>query len=275
MVKITLLGDIAGQISAKSLNADKVTVGCICVPSGALSFIREQIPANFPKWRNAEDSNIDFVVNLLLRESMSICAASLDKTTQEWIEFWEDASEVHIKTASLAGGSISFIKAANLIKFMQFSEAATLAFAHALKIGTIPKIMDHKKRLHVHEEIIVDNDIQGSENIDAFVDILRASNSHQPLMNSLGVVRTITSLRVTTEDIEPLLLLPDYIAGIFHAANSKANTISQSKLTKAEVERAYSRLTKAQKFHEPNGNIRLKFFEIFPDFAIYSGKHTT
>lgn len=270
MVNVTSLGDIAGQISAKSLNADKVTVGCVCIPSGALKFIRRQIPANFPKWRDAEDSNVDFIVGLLVRESLSICAASLDKTTQDWLEFWEDASEVHIKTASLAGGSISFIKPANLIKFMLFSEAATLAFAHSLRVGTMPEIRNRNKYVHVHDDVVFDNDIQGNDNIDAFADIWRATNSHQPLLNSLRVERTVISLRITSEEIEPLLLLPDYVAGIFQAANSEADTMSKSKVTPFEVARAHARLKSATKVFEPDGNMRLKYFEIFPDFAKYS-----
>lgn len=275
MVNITSLGDIAGQVSAKFGNADKVTVGCVCIPSGAVKFIRRLIPIDFPKWRNAENINVDFIVNLLLRESLAICAASLDKTTHEWTEFWEDANDVHTKTASLAGGSISFIKAANLIKFMQFSEAANLAFVHSLNAGTIPTILDRKKYLHVRDEVVFDNDIQGNENIDAFADIWRATNSHQPLLNSHGVKRTVTSLRLTTEEIEPLLLLPDYVAGIFHASNSNANTLSQSQVTKSEVARAHMRLKSSKKFYEPVGNIRLKYFEIFPDFEKYSRRRTS
>jgi hypothetical protein len=273
MVNVTSLGDIAGQISAKFDNADKVTVGCVCIPSGAMKFIRRQIPKNFPKWKYANDNDVQFIVNLLLRESLSICASSLDKATQDWIEFWEDASDVHAKTASIAGGSISFIKAANLIKYMQFSEAATLAFAHSLKVGTMPAVYYRKNCLHIRDEVVFDNDIQGNENIDAFADILRATNAHQPLLSSLGVKRTVVSLRVTTEEIEPLLLLPDYVAGIFHAANSKANTMSQSYVTKFEAARAHTQLKGSKKFHEPDGNMRLRYFEIFPDFVKYSRKH--
>lgn len=273
MVAITLLADISGQVTEGSLNADTVTVGAVCLPAGAIKSIRSAIPRDFPKWRNATDHDLGFMVPFMLRESFSICAASIDKTTHEWQTFWENSHHVHSKTASESGGSISFLKAATLIKFFLFSQATTLAFAHSLRIGTMPKILDRKGRLHVSESVILDNEIHGHENRNALTSIWRAANDNQPLVNAIGVFREAKSLTLATEESEPLLLLPDYAAGILQAANSNADTLSKSQVSRAAATHALTRLKGSSRFHEFTLSWPPPYFDIFPEFTKYAPKN--
>ena len=136
-LKVTSFSDIAGQITAKSHDADKVTVGSVCLPTGGLKSIRKTIPNDFPKWRNACDANVKFMVDLILREAMGASASSIDKSADQWQNFWQDASDAHSKTASLAGGSISFIKSPNLVKYLLFSQSGRFAVTHAIKVEPV------------------------------------------------------------------------------------------------------------------------------------------
>lgn len=269
MVAVTSLGDIAGQVTQKSQNADKLTVGGVCLPSGTIKSVRSAIPADFPKWRNATDLDVEFMVDLILSEALSVCAASLDKTVADWQNFWADAYRVHHKTASLSGGSISYLKAATLIKFLLFVQVAGLAVTHSIKVGTMPQILDRKGRLHVTENVIFDDEIHGQDNREAFVEIWREINAHQPKLNSLGIYHEVKTLTLATEEREPLLLLPDYAAGIVHAANSAAETLAKSQVSMVAAKRAYARLKAATKFHEFVVSLPRDYFEIFPQFATY------
>ncbi|MBK7003415.1 MAG: hypothetical protein IPH35_27055 [Rhodoferax sp.] len=269
MVAITSVSDIAGQVSEKALNADKLTVASICLPSGSVKRIRSLIPAGLPKWRNSDDHRVAAVTDLLLKEAWSIAAGSLDKRDTRWSEFWRDSREVHARTAPLAGGPIAFLKAGTL-KMLMLSQASALAMAHSVKVGTLPRIIDRKGRLNISECVIFDDEIQGDENRDALVEAWQSMNDHQPKMNSLGIFHEATAPLLTSEESEPLLLLADYAAGIVHALNSDANTIARSAVSREAVTRAHGRLRTSPKFHEFEAHFPDSYFEIFPGFERYS-----
>lgn len=271
MVNITFFGDIAGRVALNSHNADRVTVGSVCLPSGALTSIRKRVPVAFPKWRNASDENVDLALDIILNEAMAVSASSIDTRTAKWQQFWQDASDVHSKTASYSGGSISFIKAANQIKYLLFNTSISIAGAHAIKIGTIPRILNRQGILKIRQNIVLDNDIQGDENIDALISIWNAANSHQPRINSLGIEIKTEPLQLKTEQSEPLLLLPDYVAGIFQSANSGFNTLSNSKISPSAAKYAHEKLMKSNIFHEFADQMTMSFTDIFPEFSVYLG----
>lgn len=270
MISITSVSDIAGQVSENALNADKLTVASICLPSGSAKRIRSLIPAGFPKWRNSDDDCVALVTNLLLKETWSIAAGSFDKRDTRWSRFWSDSREVHAKTALLAGGPISFLKAGTLIKMLLLGQASTLTMAHAVKVGTLPHITDRKGRLNISETVIFDNEIQGEENREALIGAWRSMNEHQPGINALGIFHEATTLTLTSEQSEPLLLLADYVAGIVHALNSEANTIAESAISRQATIEAHGRLRASAKFHEFKVHFPDSYFEIFPGFERYA-----
>jgi hypothetical protein len=270
MVAITSVSDIAGQVSENALNADKLTVASICLPSGSVKRIRSLIPEGLPKWRNSDDDHLAAVTDLLLRETWSIAAGSLDKRDTRWSKFWRDSREIHARTAPLAGGPISFLKAGTLIKMLLLGQASALAMAHSIKVGTLPRITDRKGRLNISECVIFDNEIQGEENRDVLAATWRSMNEHQPKINSLGISHQATTLTLTSEESEPLLLLADYAAGIVHALNSNANTIARSAVSRQATIKAYQRLRASAKFHEFDVHFPDSYFEIFPGFEKYS-----
>lgn len=275
MFRVTSFSDIAGQVTASSYNADRITVGSVYLPTGGLKAIRKAIPPDFPKWRDATDSDLVYMTSLILRESLSVSVASVDKTADEWRIFWADAFDTHSKTASLEGGSISFLKAATLIKFIVFGHASTAGMAHAIRTGRIPSQSARAVRIEVEEAVVLDNEIQGNDNLEALDDIWRAINAHQPLLNSLGISRVASSLQLTTEQSEPLLLMADYAAGIFHAARSNANVLAAIKVGPNAAATALHRLQVSGSLHDFSDTVRLNYFEIFPDFIKFSRRHRT
>ncbi|WP_137895690.1 hypothetical protein [Ramlibacter sp. 2FC] len=131
-------------------------------------------------------------------------------------------------------------------------------------------IRDRLGRLNVSESVILDNEIHGEDNREAFAAIWQAMNEHQPKLNSLGVVRQVKTVALATEAQEPLLLLPDYVAGILQAANSTADTLAKSRVSALAAKRAYERLKRASKFGEFSGFMPTSYFEIFPNFKQYA-----
>lgn len=273
MFRVSSFSDIAGQVTASSVNADRVTVGSVYLSTERLEAIREVIPRPFPKWRDANDADLEYITSLIARESLSITVASIDKTTALWRAFWEDASDTHSKASSLQGGPIGFLKAATLIKFVAFGHASAAGMAHAIVTGQIPRPKERGGLIEIEEAVVLDNEIQGQDNIEALVDIWRAINSHQPMSNSLGISRLAVSLRLATEQSEPLLLLADYAAGIVQAVRSKVNVLSKSKVSPEAAATALARMSQSGRLLDFTDTVRLSYFEIYPDFAKFSRRH--
>lgn len=267
---LTFLGDIAGRVARETKNADRVTVAGLSVPSGALKHIRKRLPANLPKWRDATDSDVAHVVNVILREALGIATISVEKEPNAWEKFWREAADTHSRTSAISGGKMSFVKAATLIKYELFGRASSLATGIAIRMNMLPLPKKPRKPIVVRESLIFDNEIQGDDNIDAFVDLWHARNRHQPLTKSLGIEDQIIRVTLTTEQREPLLLLPDYVAGIAHALHSKADVLNASKVSRSAATSAYARLKLERKYVEISQPFAVEYYDIFPDFKHFS-----
>lgn len=267
MANITSLGDIAGQLTEASHSADKVSVAGVCLPSGALTQIRQRVPADFPKWRNATDEHVAYLVSLMCRESLGIAAYSIDKRQLWWSKFWADAHHVHSKAANLSGGPIGILKAGTLFKFLLFGEAATLSMVQALRSGALPSVRSRSGKQSINHALIFDTDLQGPENLDSFADTWRTGNASRPLTASLGIEYRATTMQITTEQNECLLLMPDYIAGLVHAKNSEADTLSHSDVSDGAVAAALIRLGKSGRFVEFDAPGPINYTDIYPEFS--------
>lgn len=265
-MKVTSLSDIAGRLTRKSRNADRVTVGGVCVLSDATNFIRDKIPAGHPKWRDATDADVCVILNLLLRESLSCTATSVDKSPTAWMKFWDDANQTKAGTASLLGGAISFVKAAAVLKYVLFGQSTTMATTHAIKTGSISWQPHQQEMLAIQETLVFDNEIEGKDNIEMFKQMWTARDAHQPLSHSLGIHREIIDLKLLTEQQEPLLLLPDYVAGIAHCFHSNADTLEASRVSKTAARAAYAQLKESKKYAESVDTFDLSYYDIFPLF---------
>ena len=95
-------------------------------------------------------------------------------------------------------------------------------------------------------------------------------NANQPLTNSLGIDWAVGDPRIATEEEEPLLLLADYVAGVVHSRNSKADTLSRSAISKQAASAVFERLTQCERFLEFQNQVPLRYFDIFPEFRRYA-----
>jgi hypothetical protein len=267
VANITSLSDIAGRLTEASLNADQVTVAGVCLPSGALKQLRRRIPVGFPKWRDASNENVAVLVSLICREALGVAAYSVDKRQAWWQQFWADADAVHAKAANIDGGTIGILKASTLFKFLLFGEASTLSLAHAVRCGALPTIRSLRGRFAIVHDLVFDSDIQGPDNIEAFAETWRAGNANRPLTANLDIEYSATTMRVTTEQHEPLLLMADYVAGLVHAKNSAADTLERSQVTPSAVASALAQLAKSGRFVELDAHPPIRYTDIYPNFA--------
>ena len=138
-----------------------------------------------------------------------------------------------------------------------------------VKIGAIVRAGRRAKELVINDSLIFDDEINGKHNIDAFMDLWKVRNAYQPLTNSIGIKWNVKEVILRSENDEPLLQLPDYVAGIAHFIHSKSNTLSASQVSEAVARKAHSRLSNSSKFVETSREFDLDFATIVPVLLPY------
>lgn len=257
-MKITTVADISGRISQDKHDADRITGAALCLPGGALDYIRKRIPARLPKWRDAADDDVRLAVNIVMREALGVGVYSVEKTAPEWETFWSDASDIRMQTR----GKISFVKAAYQVKCLLFVQSTTLACATTIRNGNVVRLAPRRHGLSTHETLVLDNEIDGPDNIDVFKSIWQRMNAGQQLSEVLGIRRNFVDVQLKTEQQDRLLLLADYVAGIAHAFVSQADVLAASKVSAACVQHEQERLSRMPQYQLLCDPFMLKFSEI-------------
>jgi len=118
-----------------------------------------------------------------------------------------------------------------------FVKSTALACASAINAGNIVRSSSRQFKISTRETFIFDKEIDGFDNIDVFKSIWDRVNAGQPLTEKVGIKRTVEDVQLVTEQEERLLMLPDYIGGIAHAATSQANVLAASQVSSECVRR--------------------------------------
>jgi hypothetical protein len=113
--------------------------------------------------------------------------------------------------------------------------------------------------------MILDKEIDGSDNQEALIYLWKEINFHQPISNSMGLNRITPRIKLETEQSEPLLLLADYVAGIAHAVKSNADTLNSSQITKDSVMKVYDRLINSGEMNVFDQDVQLRYFDFYPE----------
>lgn len=260
-MNITIVADIAGGISKKNYNADRITSAAVCLPTEALDQIRAQLPLNLAKWRNASDSDVKLVADMVLREALGIGVYTVEKSGDKWEQFWTDASIANSETL----GQFSTVKAAFQIKCLMFVRATAMVFAGVIKGNKFGGALRPPFNISTAENLIFDKEIDGEYNIDTFNSIWPRINGQKQLSELFGIRRTINDMRFATEQDEPLLMLPDYVAGIAHAASSKADVLAASQVTLQCMQSTQKRFKQSSNYLFDAEQFSLVHSDIFND----------
>jgi hypothetical protein len=171
-----------------------------------------------PKWRDCVKGEAEAAVQILATAA-SVAVVSMTKDAEHWPEFWEAAKPLQKAIVAQDGKPAGFVRPANVALFALLVHVYGIALGHAVKVSRRTKILDYRGLEFVERTIVCDTDIQGEENLSAFKSFFEKSDRHQPRMAELGFRFETRDVIVTSEEEEPLLLLPDYAAGIAHSAH--------------------------------------------------------
>jgi hypothetical protein len=187
------------------------------VDTATLSGIRQEV-TKLPKWKSCTEDDAAFAVDLLLSQSIAVSIVNVNRETQAWVDFLQDAEVLHEAIVSTSRKVAGWAKPANLLKFLLLSTACAAATGHAIRVHPGPRILGSKRQQLIECATVCDSEIDGDENLEVFESFWGRQHIPKSRLAKLGVEMISTEVRVTTEQLEPALLLADYAAGLGLAA---------------------------------------------------------
>ena len=268
MGRITLFADIAGRVARDTNGNERVSVGAVGIETCKLDAALSLLPISIPKWRDATPETLAAVMEILEKHVDAIAVVDVDKHVPEWEKFHEDAARVNAWMSSHLRGPTGFTKAANVAKFWLFGYGVTIATATAIRLRRLTTLLDYRGREYVQQAVVCDGEIEGRDNVEAFHHLWKTRNRQQPLTQSLGIHIVTDSVTLASEQSSPLLNLPDYAAGLVHAALSPTNTMCASPISREQVALAFDRVRAIPCSVIEQIRFDVSFADVFPDIVL-------
>jgi len=220
--------DIAGQVYAH--HNPIVTVAAVAIPRELVKPVRSRLVRAFGgapvKWKTGKLDGFSKVVSLVVRSKLHVSIAQVhcsDPATWQGYfaqgrDFVKGAS-IHLPDDPLR--SADWVPTAILKTYL-------LADGFARLTGWIvgERHPWGSGRVEVDLHFITDNDFSDIVTAKTFAERVATTARNAPsILADRGVVPVVKSFCLT-EQVEPLLLLPDYLAGVYHHGEPRARLAS-------------------------------------------------
>jgi hypothetical protein len=266
MSRFTLHMDVSGRVSRSTKGHEIATIGGFSVETEKVDSARENLPKNLPKWEKASISDVKKVSEYICKNAIYVTAFCLEKNTEEWSLFWEDAETYHQKIASASKMRTGYVKAANVIRYWLFGQCAAPLLAETIKRMPSPTILDAQGLMTVEVDIVCDSDIQGKDNIEAFKACWEQFEKSQKKTKQLGLRIILKDVRIMSEQDEPLIVIADYIAGICNAFFGAGKVTAPNDLDLDKAKAELDKIKDAGKIIVTRDKFNLNYKGIFTNF---------
>ena len=227
-----VLVDIAGRFNRAGVNLS-VTTGGVAIAADRADHVRNQLPPGLPKWGRCTVEQAKVVARIVARECLAVGAITRDLETPAWQRFWEDSAAHEFMLNRLQGGKAGLLKPANVARTMALMEGATVASGHAAYLSNAIERAKTNGPLTIYQTLVFDDEL-GGESRESFLRLWKGARL-QPRTRAVGVTFKTHDVRLTTEQDEPLLLLPDYVAGLHHCVQLAGAGPNEFPLTTSEA----------------------------------------
>ncbi|CAN7537163.1 hypothetical protein LJR066_003647 [Acidovorax sp. LjRoot66] len=208
-----LLIDIAGRFHRDGANLS-VTTGGVAIAADRADYVRSLLPTGLPKWGQCTFAQAKEVGRILARECLAVGAITRYLGTTAWERFWEDSAAHESMLNRLQGGKAGLLKPANIARILAFIEGAAVASGHAAYLSKAIETAKANGPITIGQTLIFDDEL-GGESRESFMELWNGARP-QSRTQAVGVTFKTCEVRLTTEQDEPLLMLPDYVAGLHH-----------------------------------------------------------
>jgi hypothetical protein len=250
----TLYLDVSGRIAETDPDTEFITVAGVILEKDRCGALRSFADQKHKKWKDTNYHSATGILNLLLNDSVCFVVYQLQRTQPAWSVFWSEGKMFYEKLVSEAKLQRIRGRKKDLMPFMQpgivmryylLSECSSLLLGLSLREGKLSNVVDANRLHPLVLEIVADSDIQGDLNKRQFEKIWRDWGATSRLRDILHVRPQIDSVRIETEEQDPLLLLPDYLAGISHYKASVQSVEPPTDLPTSQIDALFDRLKQA------------------------------
>lgn len=218
---LTFLLDAAGRYSHSK--ETPLVFSAVAIQTKAISELRTSLltvtKGNLAKWSEGKmyPDTVKAIFRLLAKRQLYWTVWIIWKSTAEWDRYFQAGEELYQKVVKNAQEAATYAKPMNTLKLHQFSRVSADLLGFFL--GRHPR-----KRPRMGEPIqpititaIHDSDIQGPANQQVFRNVLEGVRGNLPQTIEATRIKPFFEALIKTEQEEPLLLLPDYIAGYHYS----------------------------------------------------------
>jgi hypothetical protein len=140
------------------------------------------------------------------------------KHSTEWDKYWEVGNQIYNTGVKNAQEAMPYAKPATTLKFDLYGtiSARLLGFYLRRHANMLPKKTPKPQELKI--TTVCDSDVQGETNIRVFQRIFK--DIALPKTEAMTNLRPIFEIVLRTEQAEPLLLLPDHLAGFIYSSDA-------------------------------------------------------
>lgn len=216
MSRFTLFLDVSGRPSRNPDPGRPLVAAGVAFTTDELPTLRALYAAPSRKWKNSTREDAQGVIAFVQRWATAITVFRVERVSPLWEDYWRASDVYHDKMAYIAKRRVGFVKGGTILKYWLFGETSARLMGDAVRLTGRPRVLSEHGLGVVESVVICDSDIEGKENIEVFKSLFeRAGEKPQPILAAHGLHHYVRATELRTEEEEPLLLLPDYIAGIF------------------------------------------------------------
>jgi len=216
----TIFCDIAGQVS-KSPDNPIVTVAAVGVAREVLAQLRGRLVRSFDgtptKWKRGGLAGAKHIVNLTVAYQLPVALAQCHRSIEQWARFYTQASEFRTRAQTDLGKPLDYLDGNEVMRMYLMGEGFSQLVGRMLR----DRHPWSERGATIDLELMVDTDMHGVETREQFQEALQEWAVKSRLHEELDVKPNI-ACEVQTEQEEPLLLFPDYIAGVYQHADPRA-----------------------------------------------------
>lgn len=216
----TLYADIAGQVS-KSPQNPVVTSAAVAIAPEIESAVRRQVLQRFhgepKKWKHGKLDGLARVVALVAKYHLPAAVVHVHRTSERWMRFYDQAQVFNRQALEKVGRSLSFLDGEEVMRLQLMAHA----LAHLVGCVLRQRYVQGAGPATTDLEWVIDSDLKTEETRELYRYSLRQWVHTTELPDVLDIHPTFRG-RVATEQEEPLLLIPDYFAGVFQHADDRA-----------------------------------------------------
>jgi hypothetical protein len=215
---ITIFCDAAGRFSRDDLTTP-IVFACLCLENRKLVNIRDGIlkimNGKIVKWTETVN-HLDLakrVFRSMVKQQLLASITTYKKTNPSWEKFWSEGERIYQVGVTNAQERIPYGKPEANLKFHLYSIEGARVWSYYLRSFHQNMAINRPNETHFQRiSLVIDTDIQGQLTQSVYSGVYENFGDLKQVKNLLNLEPQF-NLKFYTEEKEPILVFPDFLAG--------------------------------------------------------------